>query len=152
MQSVIISDSSCLIILKNIDQLYVLEKLFGQVLITPEIYDEIGETLPGWIIVRKARDPKYQALINASLDSGESSAIALAAEYENPLLILDDLKARNYAESLNIPYTGTIGVLLDAKKKGIIKNVKEVLGLIERTNFRLSKELIDSVLVLADEK
>ena len=95
--------------------LYVLEKLFGKVLITPEIYDEIGETLPAWIIVRKARDTKYQALINVSLDPGESSAIALAAEYKNPLLILDDLKARNYAESLKIPYTGTIGVLLNAK-------------------------------------
>jgi predicted nucleic acid-binding protein len=95
---------------------------------------------------------KYQALVNVSLDLGESSAIALAIEYKEPLLILDDLKARNFAESLNIPYTGTIGILLNAQKKEIIKNLKEVLSLIKRTDFRLSEELIDLALKLSGEK
>ena len=53
-------------------------------------------------MIKKAVNQKYQTIINSSLDIGESSAIALASEYENPLLILDDIKARNFAKSLNI--------------------------------------------------
>ena len=152
MPNVIISDSSCLILLIKIEKLHILEELYGKVLITPEISDEIGEPLPNWIRVEKARDLKYQALIAATLDIGESSAIALASEYETPLLILDDLKARNLAESLGVPYTGTMGVLLDARKTGIIGSLGEVIGLIERTDFRISKELKDLALRLAGEK
>ena len=115
MQSVIISDSSCLILLINIGELDILKKLYGQILITPEISGEVGEPLPAWITIKKARDKKYQALINSILDKGESSAIALAAEYKKPLLIIDDLKARNFAAGIGINFTGTLGVILNAK-------------------------------------
>ncbi len=152
MPNVIISDSSCIILLIKIGKLHILQELYGRVLITPEISEEIGEPLPNWIRVERARDLKYQTLIATTLDVGESSAIALASEYETPLLILDDFKARNFAESLGVPYTGTIGVLLDARKSGIIGNLGEIIALIEQTNFRLSKELKDLALRLAGEK
>ena len=45
MQNVIISDSSCLILLKNIEKLNILEKLYGQILVTPEIANEVKERL-----------------------------------------------------------------------------------------------------------
>ena len=72
-------------------KLDVLEKLYGQILITPEIAKEISEQLPNWIAIKKATDQKYQTLINSTLDLGESSVIALASEYEDPLIILDDI-------------------------------------------------------------
>lgn len=50
------------------------------------------------------------------VDAGEASAIALALEMELPLLILDDLKGRKLASSLNLRYTGTLGVLVTAKQ------------------------------------
>ncbi len=152
MPNVIISDTSCLIILSKIDKLFVLKKLFGNVKITPEVAEEFGGKLPGWIKVQKAKDQKSQVLINSSLDLGEASSIALAIEFDEPLLILDDLKARNFAESLRLSYTGTIGVLLDAKKNEIIGNIKESLNQIQKTDFRLSNKLIDIVLELAKEK
>ena len=64
MQHVIISDSSCVILFKNIGKLDVLEKLYGQILITPEIAKEISEQLPNWIVIKKATDQKYQTLIS----------------------------------------------------------------------------------------
>ena len=152
MPNVIISDSICPILLIKIEKLHILEELYGNVLITPEVSEEIGEPLPDWIKIQKARDLKYQALIAATLDIGESSAIALASEYEAPLLILDDLKARNFVKSLGVPYTGTVGVLLNARKNGIIENMGEIIALIERTDFRLSKELKDLALRLAGER
>ena len=51
-----------------------------------------------------------------------------------------------------MPYTGTVGVLLNARKNGIIENMGEIIALIERTDFRLSKELKDLALRLAGEK
>ena len=152
MPSVIISDTSCLIILSKIDELFILEKLFGNVIITPEVAEEFGDKLPNWIKVQKAKDQISQRLINSSLDLGEASSIALAIEFEEPLLILDDLKARNFADNLRLSYTGTFGILLDAKKNKIIDNIKESLNQIEKTDFRLSKKLIDFVLELANEK
>ena len=71
MPNVIISDSSCLILLIKIEKLHILEELYGNVLITPEVSEEIGEPLPDWIKMQKARDLKYQALIAATLDIGE---------------------------------------------------------------------------------
>jgi predicted nucleic acid-binding protein len=152
MPNVIISDTSCLIILSKINKLFILEKLFGNLIITPEVEIEFGGELPNWIRVQKAKDQTSQTLINSSLDLGEASSIALAIEFENPLLILDDLKARNFAESLRLSYTGTFGVLLDAKKRKIIDNVKDSLTQIEKTDFSLSKKLTDYVLALASEK
>ena len=120
-------------------------------MITPEVADEFGEYIPDWIEIRSAKHQSSQTLINSSIDLGEASSIALATEFKSPLLILDDIKARNFAESLKLSYTGTIGVLLDAKKKKIIPSLKEILDQIEKTDFRLSKSLIDHVLKLAGE-
>ncbi len=151
MQRVIISDTSCLVILSKINKLHILNKLFGSLMITQEVADEFGEYLPDWIEIRSAKYQSSQILINSSIDLGEASSIALATEFKSPLIILDDLKARNFAESLKLSYTGTIGILLNAKKKKIIPNLKEILDQIEKTDFRLSKSLIDHVLMLAGE-
>ena len=53
-----------MILLKNIGKLDVLEKLYGQILITPEIAKEISEQLPNWIAIKKATDQKYKTLIS----------------------------------------------------------------------------------------
>jgi len=90
-------------------------------------------------------------LINSSIDLGEASSIALAMEFPDPLLILDDLKARNFAESLNLSFTGTIGVLMNAKRNQIIPNLKAVFNQIEKTDFRISKNLINQALKLSGE-
>ena len=56
MPNVIISDTSCLIILSKIDKLFILNKLFGNVIITPEIAKEFGDKLPNWIKIQKAKE------------------------------------------------------------------------------------------------
>jgi predicted nucleic acid-binding protein len=66
-------------------------------------------------------------------------------------LIIDDLKGRNLADELGIDYTGTFGVLIEAKLSGIIKSVKPILNKIKQTDFHLSKELEERVLIKAGE-
>ncbi len=76
-----------------------------------------------------------------SLDKGEASAIALAVEFDDCLLIIDDLKGRNFAMKLGLNITGTLGVLIDAKLQGHIASLKPVLDAIRQTNFRVSANL-----------
>lgn len=75
------------------------------------------------------------------IDKGEASAIALVLETSEHIIILDDWKARKLAERLGLSVTGTLGVIIRAKKKGIITSIKPYLNKIRDTNFRISEEL-----------
>ena len=94
---------------------------------------------------------KYQAIIEASVDQGEASAIALAVEYDDCLLIIDDLKGRKFAQQIGLSITGTFGVLLEAKRAGVVPLIKPILEKIKQTNFRLSAKLEELVLAQAQE-
>jgi predicted nucleic acid-binding protein len=152
MPKIVISDTSCLIILHNIGELDLLQKVYKKVITTSEIANEFKKELPNWIIIENAIDKKYLKLLETQIDLGEASAIALAAEKKNPLLLLDDLKARKLATKLNLKYTGTIGLINKAKQKGIIKNVKPLINKLLKTNFRISQNIIDEILRLNNEK
>ena len=151
MSKIIISDTSCFIILSKIEQLEILQQLFNNIVTTPEIADEFGESLPDWVEIVSVKDKYKQQLLEIQVDRGEASAMALALEMENPQLIIDDYKARKLAKTLQIDYTGTIGVLFLAKQKGIISAIKPVLDKIKETNFRISAELELHILVEAKE-
>lgn len=141
MHKVIISDTSCLIILAKIGELNLLQKLYGTITTTQEIADEFGEMLPEWIIINNAQDKRHQRILELQIDRGESSAIALALEIENNTLILDDFKARKVAEKLGLRITGTIGILIKAKLNGVIPSIKPLFEKIRSTNFRISSEI-----------
>ncbi len=118
MHKAIISDTSCLILLDKIGELEILNKLFGIIFTTPEVANEFGLPLPSWIELKQPLENTYQSIIEASIDKGEASAIALALELDDCLLIIDDLKGRKYASQIGIPIIGTIGIIVDAKLAG----------------------------------
>src|SRR4051794_40197530 len=98
MPNAIPSDTSCLILLEKLGELEELHELFGAIITTPEVSAEFGLPLPVWVTVKPVINRKYQAIIEASVDQGEASAIALAVEYDDCLLIIDDLKGRKFAQ------------------------------------------------------
>jgi len=87
------------------------------------------------------KDKSKQLLLEMQIDKGESSAIALAMETTNSIVIIDDYKARKIAEKLGLTYTGTIGVIIKAKLLGIIPSIKPLLERIKQTDFRLSADI-----------
>jgi predicted nucleic acid-binding protein len=151
MRRIIISDTSCLILLDNIGELSILNKLFGNITTTSEVAIEFGRLLLPWIAFKEPSNKNYQSIIEASLDKGEASAIALAIELDNCLLIIDDLKGRKFAHQLGLTIIGTIGVIVDAKLAGIIPSIKPILSKIKSTNFRITDQLELLILKLADE-
>lgn len=151
MQKIILSDASCLIVLEKISELELLHAIFGEIVVTGEVAAEYGSPLPRWIYVQNPRDENYQEILEASVDKGEASAIALAVELADCLLIIDDLKGRNLAEQLGIKITGTFGLIIEAKLSGRIESVKPLLEKIKQTNFRLSKDIERKILLKANE-
>lgn len=151
MQKVIISDTSCLILLDNIDELDLLHKLYGAIVTTNEVKLEFGKELPIWIEIKEAEDKNYQSIIENTVDKGEASTIALAIENDDCLLIIDDLKGRKFAQQLGLHIIGTMGVIVDAKLSGIISSIKPLIHKIRNTNFRVTQEIEKIMLAKAGE-
>lgn len=76
MHSIVISDTSCLIILDNIGELDLLRKVYSSVYTTPEVISEFSGELPDWIIVEPVKDKKYQKFLETQIDLGENFRIS----------------------------------------------------------------------------
>ena len=151
MPKIVISDTSTLILFHKIDHLSLLKEVYQELTTTPEIAKEFGEKLPKWIKVEAVTDKKYQDFLETQVDLGEASAIALAKEFDDTLLLLDDLKARKLAVKLNLRITGSLGIIHKAKQMGIIEKVKPLIDLLLKTDFRISDRIIEEILMLNNE-
>ena len=149
--SAVVADASCFILLDKIDGLSLLEYLFQSIITSAEVADEFGKPLPDWVQIKVVKDKNFQSALFLQVDAGEASAIALAAENLPSLLIIDDLKGRKLAQKLNLTITGTLGVILTAKREGVIPFVKPFFDRIQATNFRISPALLASILQKAGE-
>jgi predicted nucleic acid-binding protein len=85
------------------------------------------------------------------LGAGESSVLALANEYPGKETIIDDLAGRKCAASLNIPVRGTLGIVLVAKKRGVIPKARPVIEEMMSTGLYLSRKVVDKALSLVEE-
>jgi predicted nucleic acid-binding protein len=134
---IIISDTTCLIGLTNIGQIDILREMYGSIIVTPEVAKEYGDTLPEWIAIQAVSDSEKIKILNKLIGLGESSAIALAIETRNALLIVDDKRARQFAISLGLEITGTLGLLIRAYENGILHDIDSVVASLRNFSFRL---------------
>jgi predicted nucleic acid-binding protein len=150
----IVSNSSCLIILDKLGKLEILERLYTTITIPKAVKDEVfkGKTAPDLIEVVEIRQPIASRILEKTLGDGESEAIGLSLELNADLLIIDDLAARKVAKELGIKITGVIGILLEAKKMGFIQDIKDLLDEMIKHDFRISKTVCDETLKIAKEK
>lgn len=155
---IVVSDSSPLISLARIGELGILRRLYGEILIPQAVWDEIvveGEGRPGadevrgsgWIRCELVSNLHLARILRRELGAGEAEAIALAVERDADLLIIDERLGREIASYLGLNVIGVIGVLVEAKHKGIIRSVKAYLDkLRELAGFRISDALYSRVL------
>lgn len=148
----IVVDTSCLILLSKINEINLLKLPGRNLFTTPQVHKEFKVSLPPWIEIIKPQKDLVDEIINMNLDEGEASAIALAMDLKRSILIIDDLKGRKVAEHLNVRYSGTLGLILRAKQEGILVSVKPIIKKIEKTNFRIDKNLILTILNEAGEQ
>lgn len=151
---VIVSDSSPLIALLNIQHLDLLKFLFDEIIIPPAVANEIevGEIADShWHILKKTGfihieslldNDSRLAILELQLDLGESEAILLADQLKFPLLI-DERAGRNMAKTMGLEIIGLVGVLYALKQNGQIPpgEIQELVSALERVHFRMTDEL-----------
>jgi uncharacterized protein len=135
----VISDSSILIHLTRIDRLSLLEKMFGKIAVPPNVWLEVVEKGAGrvgvteissahelgWIEVVAPKQDALLRLLSRELDGGEAEVIALAVERQADLVLLDEWEARRIADLYSLQKTGTIGILMRAKRDRHIESLRQ---------------------------
>jgi predicted nucleic acid-binding protein len=145
----VITDSTCLIGLERIGRLDILPALFEPILIPPEVQREFGMSLP-WLTVETPADQALVTALKLLVDDGEAEAIALAHE-RGLRIILDDRRARSVGKRLGVALIGTVGVLVLAKRSGVISSLKSLLNELEAHEFYIGEALKTEALQLVHE-
>lgn len=104
-----------------------------------------------WIQVVCVSNPRL-ALTYVGLDQGEAEVLALAVEHNARLVVIDERKGRRYAQRLGLALTGTLGILLLAKQEGLIPMLAPLLDQLEQSGLHLGADLVQRVLLLAQER
>ena len=128
----VVSNASPLIGLSLIDELHLLKELWIRI-----------------IEIKEKNSPKFLMSI---LDYGEAEAIVLAQEIKADLIILDNREPRLFAHQIGLKVIGTIGVLLKAYDKQIVKNPLEEVYRLRNYGFYISDNLLDRIMSFLEDK
>lgn len=155
-------NASPLITLGKLSAITLLEKMSSDLVVPDAVAGELdqgpaNDPARGWIrgqgasLVRRVEEIP-PLILSWDLGKGESEVISWA--YLNPgyEAILDDRAARNCAHSLGVRVRGTIGIILLAKKEGLLPQVKPLLNELMNSGFRISPDLLREAFRLADEE
>ncbi|KOR36477.1 MULTISPECIES: DUF3368 domain-containing protein [Planktothricoides] len=161
---IVVSDTSSLCNLALVNHLNLLAQLYQMVIIPPVVADELAIAPDSrithilsqqWIQKKSLQDSSLAEQLQRTqgLDPGESYAIALAVELKADTLLIDERLGRREAQKLGIPIIGILGILIRAKQRQLIGEVKPVMNsLIRDANFRVSSQLYQEILALAKEE
>jgi len=137
-----------------------LQELFDEVYIPKAVFEEITTTVKPFsdsladfskTRIKQVKNKVALSILSHELDLGESEAIVLALENNISDILIDEHKGRRIAVLKGLHPIGTIGVLIQAKKKGYIKSIKPLLNELLQNNIYISKELYKYSLKLANE-
>ena len=155
------ADASPLIGLANAGALHLLRELFGTVTISRLVKDEVtgdpkrpgareldSAMREGWVRVAPAPLTTWRL---SGLDSGEASTLALAAEQEGALVLMDDAQGRAQAAALGLEVLDLAGVLLAAKRAQLVPSVRPLLTRLVRRGFTMPKDTRRELLSEAGE-
>jgi len=146
----IVSDSTTLIILLDLNKLDLLTNLFHKIIIPKAVYQEITFKKPieetGLIEVKQPTNKETLEALNIVLDQGESEAIALALELELGLII-DEKKGRKIAINRGLKIIGLLGIIYLNVTKGFlsITQAKDFLSDAIEHGYRINQKLIDNM-------
>jgi predicted nucleic acid-binding protein len=159
---IVVSDTTPLSELAKVGRMTLLRDIFGTIAIPQEVYQEVTTGIhpavnevktATWIEVHSVFNSQKVADLRAvtQLHLGECAAIILAEELNAAQILIDERAARQVAESRNLKVIGTIGILLLAKNRNLISNVKELLDALMTEGMRISPTIYRKALKMARE-
>lgn len=161
---IVISDTTPLISLMKIESLDILEKMYKGIIIPKAVYDELIINMDyqseiyiiqncRFLQTKIVKENLSVSLLQKQLklDLGESEAIVLANSIDADLIIIDERKARRIAKDIGLNVTGTLGILVEAKQRGLVKELKPLLDELIKNDIRIGKKLYKDILELVNE-
>ncbi len=158
----VIADASPLIGLAAAGEFDLLRRLFGTILISRAVLEEVSAggkrsgareldaaLREGWI--RAAPTPP-ETWRFSELGAGEASTIALALERRRALVLMDDVAGRGQADALGVAVLDLPGVLLEAKRAGLVERIEPILAKLERKGFVVPERAAARLLEQAGER
>ena len=158
---IIVSDTTPLMTLLKCNQLILLNKMYGTVLIPPAVYSELTENSlyaeeaeiiknADFLEVRKITNPeRVQFLLNSTgLDLGETEAIVLAENTKADLLLMDEVMGRMIAKQMGFTIAGAIGILIAARTEGLLSSeeVKTIVDKLRSSGQHIGEPLLKKLL------
>ncbi len=152
----VIVNSTPLIVLSNINYLHLLKDLYKDIYIPQAVYNEVTakndsacqqiKNNLNWIHICKIQDQSQKRMYQAKLHDGEVEVMILAQKNQNKdLVIIDDNSAKKTAKYLGLTVTGSLGVILKAKKQGLIHSVITLMNQLIQNGFYITPEVYDFV-------
>jgi uncharacterized protein len=158
----VLSNTTPLIALAHCRLFSLFRELYGSLLVPSAVYHEVvteGQIRPGaqktvtavtigWIQVVSLQTPAIAEHLRLStrLGMGESEVLALAQERQANLLLIDEARGVREALSQGFSVLRTVGVLMQAKRRGYLPSIKEPLQVLQRVGFRLSEAVYQEAL------
>ncbi len=161
---IVISDTSPISNLVALGRLTWLNLLFGQVVISEEVYQEFardqvaisgaqGAIDSGWLQIHAVKDLHAVNRLLRDVHIGEASSIILAQELAADFLLIDERAGAQIAAGTGLKTIGVLGILLAAKNAGLIPDVRPSLDqLRNEIGFWVSEKVYQYVLTLANEQ
>jgi hypothetical protein len=157
---IIIADSSPLIALALIEKLNLLEQLYKELYFPAAVFKEVAETEKPFAKelqlflhgkVKNVENILAVEMLSGDIGAGEAEAIVLSLEQKPSAVLIDDLKARRFAKMNGLDVIGTMGILLKAKKAGLIQKIKPLIATLLLKDIRISSKIIEITLQAARE-
>ena len=160
---IVIADTSVILNLCRVQHERLLQQIFKRVLIPAQVADEFmrlskvqqrfsGLALPDWIEILSSPQSFPPEVVQAHLDLGESAAIALCLDQKADALLIDESLGREVAAKLGVRTIGILGILIEARRRKFIPDVKTILERLEtKAGFWIAPGLRNRVLQLAGE-
>jgi uncharacterized protein len=160
---IVVSNTSPLTNLVAIGQFDLLCQLYGEVHIAAGVLEELnarGRRWTGcdetsraaWIMKHSVHNQELIAVLLRDLDRGEAETLSLAVEMGAGLVLMDERDGRRFAQRLSLRPIGVVGILIEAKKRGLLKSIRPCLDALRHdAGFYVTDSLCQSVLELAGE-
>lgn len=157
----VVVNASPLIFLSRGGHLELLREVADSILVPSAVAEEVKRRGPNdptaralgaaaWLRIADPV-PVPDAVLQWALGPGESSVLALAAAHVSARAIVDDLAGRRCAAAIGVPVIGTLGVVLRARRRGLIAAARPVIEDLVSTGMYLSREVVDRALELVGE-
>ncbi len=157
----VITNTTPILSLLKIGKLSLLNEIYGEVILPFAVFQEIeaGKHKPyyqnvnqiSWIKVERVKNPDSRSFF-VDLDDGEAEVLILAKELNADLVIMDEITGRRYARQLGMEITGTLGILLKAKEKGLVNSVRELLTELKEKGTWINPKLFKKIILLSKEE